>query len=185
MDKRLLEDIRRGSIKAFEQLFNEYYLKVRNFAFGMTKQMDISENIAQNVFMKIWLNRNGLDAGKSFDSYIFTIVRNEVCDSFRSRSYSLKYMELAGKDSERGYEIEADYNVKEIKRILDEAVEEMPEQRRIVFRMSRYRFLSNDEIAETLGISRRTVEKHISLALSDIRKKLGDFLFFLAVFILI
>ncbi len=65
-----------------------------------------------------------------------------------------------------------------------ETVDAMPEQRRLVFRMSRWQFLSNDEIAVRLGISKRTVEKHISLALAEIRRKLGEFLFFLFIFLI-
>lgn len=58
----------------------------------------------------------------------------------------------------------------------------MPPQRRTIYQMSREQFLSNDEIAKTLGLSKRTVEKHISLALATIKKNLGDFLFWLFIF---
>lgn len=74
MEKSIIENIRKGNINAFEHLFNQYYLKVRNFAFGFVKQMDMAENIAQNVFMKIWIGRENLVPDKSIDSYIFTIV---------------------------------------------------------------------------------------------------------------
>ena len=70
MEKSIIENIRKGNINAFEHLFNLYYLKVRNFAFGFVKQMDMAENIAQNVFMKIWIGRENLVPDKSIDSYI-------------------------------------------------------------------------------------------------------------------
>lgn len=184
MEKSIIENIRKGNINAFEHLFNQYYLKVRNFAFGFVKQMDMAENIAQNVFMKIWIGRENLVPDKSIDSYIFTIVRNEISDSFRNRGYTIRYLEHAGMMMSGKYEIDSEYNVKEIKEIVRETVDAMPEQRRLVFRMSRWQFLSNDEIAVRLGISKRTVEKHISLALAEIRRKLGEFLFFLFIFLI-
>lgn len=180
----IIEGIKSGSLKDFEVFFNHYYLKVRNFANGMVKNLDEAENIAQNVFMKIWLGRKTLLPDKSFDSYVFTIARNEVYDSFRNSLYSLNYREFAkGRISEEdGGDIESEYNIKEIKRIVDETVAAMPEQRKLIFRMSRNAYLSNEEIANRLGISKRTVEKHISLALSSIRKNLGDFFFWLFIF---
>ena len=68
--------------------------------------------------------------------------------------------------------------------MLDQAVSEMPAQRQKVFIMSRTLLMSNDEIAQSLGISKRTVEKHISIALAFLRKKLGDFMVWILFFIL-
>lgn len=72
--------------------------------------------------------------------------------------------------------------IKEIKSIVNRTLQNMPPQRRTIYQMSREQFLSNDEIAKTLGLSKRTVEKHISLALATIKKNLGDFLFWLFIF---
>lgn len=180
----IIAEIRNGSLKAFEVFFGQYYIKVRNFADGMVKNMDDAENIAQNVFMKIWLNREQLSSEKSVDSYVFTIARNEIYDFFRDASYFTSFKEKLKNHPPRKaeYNIDSEYNIKEIKKIVDDTVAQMPDQRRQIFRMSRYQFLSNDEISEKLGISKRTVEKHISLALKMIRKNLGEFLFWIFTF---
>lgn len=178
-----LEEIRKGNIKAFEQLFNLYYIRVRTFAFNMNHNMENAENVAQNVFMKIWLRREELTRQETLDSYIFTIVKNEVYDTFRRKNYALDYQEfLKNRSSSDSYEIDSDYNIKEIKRIVEDTVQQMPDQRQLIFRLSRQKFMSNEEIANLLNISKRTVEKHISLALAMIRQHLGDFLFWLFVF---
>ena len=178
-----IEEIRQGKIKAFEQLFNLFYPRVKNFAFGMIKNQDEAEEIAQNVFMKLWINRLNLSTDNSLSSYIFTIVQNEVYDFFRDKYYSLHYREsILSKAGIPEYEIDSEYNIKEIKEIVSTTLESMPEQRRLVFRMSREQFLTNDEIATKLGLSKRTVEKHISLALATIKRNLGDFLFWLFIF---
>lgn len=181
-----IEGIRSGNIKAFERLFNLYYLRVKNFTLGIVKNKDDAEEIAQNVFLKLWMNRQTLSEHLSINSYIFTITQNEVYDLFREQHYSLQYRESLTQtiDSEIKDEIEAEYNVKEIKDIVAKTIESMPEQRRLVFKLSREHFLSNDEIAEKLNLSKRTVEKHISLALASIRRNLGDFLFWLFIFLI-
>lgn len=89
----VIAEIRNGSLKAFEVFFGQYYIKVRNFADGMVKNMGDAENIAQNVFMKIWLNREQLSSEKSVDSYVFTIARNEIYDFFRDASYFTSFKE--------------------------------------------------------------------------------------------
>ena len=158
-----IEEIRAGKIKTFEILFNAYYPRVKSFAFGMIKDQYEAEEIAQNVFLKLWSNREKLSSDNTLSSYIFTIVQNEVYDFFQ-------------------YEIDSEYNIKEIKSIVNRTLQNMPPQRRTIYQMSREQFLSNDEIAKTLGLSKRTVEKHISLALATIKKNLGDFLFWLFIF---
>lgn len=178
-----IEEIRAGKIKAFEILFNTFYPRVKSFAFGMIKNPYEAEEIAQNVFLKVWTNREKLWSAQSLSSYIFTIVQNEVYDFFRKKHCSLGYQEsLLSNTPDLQYEIESEYNIKEIKSIVNRTLEEMPPQRKAIYKMSREQFLSNDEIAQRLGLSKRTVEKHISLALATIKKNLGDFLFWLFLF---
>ncbi|NDV46584.1 RNA polymerase sigma-70 factor [Paludibacter sp. 221] len=183
LSKHQIEEIRQGKIAAFEDLFNLFYSRVKNFAQGMIKNEDTAEEIAQNVFMKVWMNREKLSADLSFSSYIFTITQNEVHDYFRSKYYFLHYQESLQKvDSKLEYEIDSEYNIKEIKELVNTTLLSMPEQRKLVFKLSREKFLTNDEIAQKLNISKRTVEKHISLALATIKKNLSDFLFWIFIF---
>ena len=180
-----INDIRNGKVQAFEAFFDLFYLRVKNFAFGMIKNEDNAMEIAQNVFMKIWMNRENLSTDLSLSSYIFTIARNEIHDYFKSQYYFLNYQEsLRDADINREYEIDSEYNINEIKEIVSRTVEKMPAQRQLIFKMSREEFLSNDEIANKLGISKRTVEKHISLALATIKKNLSDFMFWVFVFLI-
>lgn len=187
ISKSIVESIRIGDKDAFKVFFNYYYIKVRNFADGMLKNREEAENIAQNVFMKIWLNRAMLSPEKSIDHYIFTIVRNEINDSFRRSAYFNDYSDyvMGSQTEDDAFSSEQNYDFKEIVQIVDEAVEKMPDQRKLIFKMSRFSGLSNDEIAKRLDISRRTVEKHISLALHTIKKSLSDFYFFIFIFFII
>ena len=113
-----IEEIRAGKIKAFEVLFKAYYPRVKDFAFGMIKNRYEAEEIAQNVFLKLWASREKLLPDHSLSSYIFTIVQNEVYDLFRDKHYSLGYQErLLSSPQNLQYEIDSEYNIKEIKEI--------------------------------------------------------------------
>lgn len=185
MTERHIEEIRRGSIKAFEVLFNEYYHKVKSFAFGMLKNELEAEEVAQVVFTKVWISRDRIVSSKSLSAYIFTITRNEVVDFFRADFYYKNFKEgYLANNSQSTCEIESDIDVRQMKNMLDQAVSEMPSQRQKVFIMSRTLMMSNDEIAQSLGISKRTVEKHISMALAFLREKLGDFMVWILFFLL-
>ncbi len=181
----VLTEIRAGSFRAFEVFFTHYYIRVRTFAEGMLKSREEAENIAQNVFLKIWLNRDRLSTEKHIDSYVFMITRNEVYDFLKHEHHYSDYKSFVEKRNNDRYEIESEYDIKEIKSIVNDTVENMPEQRKRIYLMSRRQYLSNDEIAEKLGISKRTVEKHISLALAAIRENLGDFFFWIFIFFLL
>lgn len=183
LTKQQIDDIRSGKIAAFEILFDMFYMRVKHFAQGMIKSEDAALEIAQNVFMKIWMNREKLSSDLSLSSYIFTIAQNEVHDYFRNQYYFFNYQEsLRMADPKQEYEIDSEYNIKEIKEVVNKTLETMPDQRKLIFKMSREQFLSNEEIARRLGISKRTVEKHISLALATIKENLSDFLFWIFLF---
>ncbi len=180
---KTIDEIQKGSLEAFRIFFNQYYQSVKNFANGMLKNIDEADDVAQNVFMKIWLNRRSLSAERSLDSYVFTIARNEIYDSFRKTSAHTRYRQhLTILPPTSDFDMESSFDTREIRRILQETIEKMPEKRREIFKMSRQQYLSNEEIADRLHISKRTVEKHISLALKTIRDNLDDFMFFIFFF---
>ena len=180
-----IEMIRAGSIAAFELLFKEYYRQVRAFAYGFLKNEQEADDAAQIVFTKLWIRREHLAPDKVLNNYIFAITRNVVNDMFRDKHhFSNFYTHIQSQNRKETYELDPDYDIKDMRRILDDTIASMPDQRRRIFIMSRRQFMTNDEIADKLGISKRTVEKHISLALRELRAQMGDFLVFIALFLL-
>lgn len=178
-----IERIRNGKVADFEVLFNYYYPRIKNFAKGFLKNEYEAQDAAQIALMKVWQCRERILADKNLDSYIFTIAKNVVNDIFRDKYYSLHYREQFLADTpETGYEIERDIDVRDMRKLIDEIINSMPEQRRQVFILSRKHFLTNEQIAQKLNISKRTVEKHISLALNTIREKKGEFFLWLILF---
>ena len=172
-DGELVAAVRDGDARAFDAMFLRWYPQVRKFILTLVKVEAFAEDLAQMVFMKVWLYRDRLDPAKSLKNYLLILSRNAALDVFKSKR-NLIMTDLAAppeKPAPDQTEHKAEYA--EVQSRILRAVEQMPAQRREVFRMSRFRQLSSEEIAAELGLSVRTVEKHLQLALRDLRKYLS------------
>lgn len=149
------------------------YPKVKNFAARLLCSEDDAEDIAQDIFVKLWSNPLIIEETQMWSGYIFTMTRNRVLDFIRRKSVKEEYRSKTpvslNLDTDTGDVINEKMYAKEIQLLAVLAVKNMPEQRQKVFRMSRMENMSNKDIAEKLGLSVRTVERHIHLALNDIR----------------
>ncbi|MBO8448269.1 MAG: RNA polymerase sigma-70 factor [Bacteroidetes bacterium] len=159
-----------SDIKAFEQIFHKYYPMLRNFIAGLLKNPAEAEDIAQNCFMKLWFNRCSLNPEQSLKNYLFVMARNEAFNVLRSRRLQNVPLSIRHDGLSPLCAVDDWLNFSETNAILQKNIEMLPPQRRAIFKMSRYIHMSNMEIAVKLNISVRTVEKHIELALRDLRK---------------
>ncbi len=183
----LLPGLVRGEAVAYELLFEQYYDKISRFVTAIIGDSHQAEDIAQNVFLKIWLNRKDergmLTEVKSLNSLLFTIARNEACDYLRKKASHQKYASIRKADSgDESYRFALTYDLERIENIVERCVDNMPAQRKIVYKLSREEMLTGNEIAERLQLSKRTVDRHISLALEDIRTALGNIISTIALF---
>lgn len=169
-EQNLLKEIARGNIKAFEQLFFDYQPKLVYFLVGLTHDKEVSRDIAQDLFLTLWKDRVKLKDVRSFSSYLFQMARFTVYDYFDRLAVSEKYTNEYLLEISLSQSIEEALFAHELQHIIDRVVGEMSPQRKLVYQMSREQGLSNDEIAVRLGISKRTVENHITAALSILRK---------------
>lgn len=167
----------------FKKFFIENYPKVKAFAWKILKSEDDAEDIAQDIFVRLWDKPELWLEREKWDGYLFSMLKNYIYNFLAHKSVEAHYLEdaaekiqLSSLDVEK--DITEEIYAKEISLLLKMAVEQMPEQRRKVFVLSRYHGLSNQEIADKLQLSVRTVERHLYLALSDL-KRIILFLFFL------
>lgn len=165
----LIPAIVSGDRKAFDIFFREYFGKVKRFAFGLTKDEFLSENIAQDIFLGLWVRRADFASIRQIDSYMYVCARNAALKALRERMKHASFDEIAETAAAFG-SIEDEVVCREIRQRLLAAVGRMPGQQRRVFAMSRFQGKSNADIAAELGISVRTVEAHIHTALLQLRK---------------
>lgn len=174
-DKRLIHEIKKGNVKVFEIFFLKYYPRFSSFILGLVKDKWIAEDIAQNVFMKVWIHRDSLQEEQSLQAYLYVLSKHEIYNHFRAKCNRVVdyYIEGMHDCIIQEPEVENELYLKELQHSIYTAIESMPEKRREVFKMSRYGHRSSKEIAKITNLSIRTVEKHIELALRDLRIKLG------------
>jgi len=171
-DRQLLKRLRRDDKKSFDELFERYYDRCYAYAAALVKDTAATEDIIQNVFLKIWTGRGRIDISKPFINYLMTAVRNESLSWLRLRANSPERTELCEIEDNSSDILDNIFGT-ELDARLTAIVGGMPPQRRTVFEMSRFYGMSISEIASKLNLSPRTVERHLSLALKDIRKTLS------------
>jgi len=164
------EAIKEGDEKAFELVFITYFNKVKYFIVGLIKSEEDAEELAQDIFVKLWLNRESVDFDKSLSSYLHTAARNATINFLKGKFVRDSYVSDQLRQEEEKESVEESYYAKETSLLIKMAVSQMPEKRRAIFELSREKGLSNEEIANKLEISKKTVENQLSLALKEIRK---------------
>lgn len=176
--KNILCDIASGDTEAFKTLFEMFYPKVKVFLVKLLKDDKASEDIAQDIFVKLWSMGPSLPEISSFNAYLYRMTKNAALNYLRDRKPSVDISELLIMCDG---DIEQEYYRKEKELLVRLAVEQMPSQRKRIFTMSRYQGKTNDEIAKTLGLSKHTVENHLTLALKELREIVVAFMLFFLV----
>ena len=162
--------------KDFERIFRLYYGKVRNFISILVHSESDAEDIAQEVFIRLWEKKVPIRDIRSLDSYLYILSRNAALDHIRKDRNFSEPVVLAVIISS-GVEPDDAFLAMVLLFLIRMFVSTLPEKRRRIFEMSRYDGISNEDIAKSLGISRKTVENQIHLSLSELKKMLSLFVF--------
>lgn len=173
-DKELLLGIRNDNMVSFDTLYRKYSRKIFKFAFSMLKSVEDSENIVQDVFLNLWLNRHRIEKDSSVKYYLFTITYNSSISVLRKKLSESKFVEYLNTlpDSENNaVNLEIEYN--DLVNRLNAIVKSLPSRQKEVFQLHKIEGLKYQEISDKLNISVNTIENHMSSALRTIRKKLG------------
>ncbi|MDE7081884.1 MAG: RNA polymerase sigma-70 factor [Muribaculaceae bacterium] len=155
------------SIKEFEQFFRRLYLPLGMYALRIVDDADIAEDMVQDAFIKVWRQ---LDSGRdisNFRAFMYKCVRNECLTYLSSQRGKLGEEFIPEVDEE---EIDTSFRDARIWK----AIDELPEKCREIFLMSKRDGYSNDEIADELGISVKTVKNQMTKAFSRLREALSD-----------
>lgn len=165
-------------VQAFEKVFADWFGRLYAYAMSVVKDEGTAEEVVQAVFCRIWEKRERLQVHASLKAYLYGSVYHECMDWLRHRKRVKAHRRHAIHTGSRLRTESAAAKVElgELEKKLQQAIDELPDQCRAIFCLSRYGELGYKEIAGQLGISVKTVEAQISKALKRLRKKLADFL---------
>jgi len=170
-ERELLSLLKQGNEQAFEKIYDSYSSRLFGNVFKMVKSETTTQEILQDVFIKIWLNRASIDLDKSFRSYLFRIAENQVYDFFRKASRDKKIQaQLFAAATEEYEHIETMIHKKENDLLLQKAIDSLSPQRQQIFRSIKLDNKSYEEVSRELGISVSTISDHIVKANKAIRE---------------
>ncbi len=173
-DRELVDKVKDGHLKAFDQLYERYSQNLYRFARSLLKTHEDAEEVVQEVFFRVWNKRKDLSGRKSFQSFLFTIAYNVIIDQLRKRVKDQKYEQFLINEAQRNFlSSDSILEYKELKTKVEMVIHELPEKRKQIYLMSREEGLSYKEISVRKQIKIKTVENHINLTLRHIRKRLG------------
>lgn len=172
-EKELLIHLKEGSTASFEKLYTIYKHKLSINILKLVKDEEITQDIVQELFIKVWNNRGIIDVERSFKSYLYKIAKNLVIDTFRSSARDKKLEEKMLKTCAVRYtHIEEEIEQKEDLELLQKVINSLPPQRKLVYTLCKIEGKSYKEVGEELGISIHTVNDHIKKANSSIKSYL-------------
>ncbi|HLR89450.1 MAG TPA: RNA polymerase sigma-70 factor [Balneolaceae bacterium] len=173
-NQKLVEQIRSGDQYAFEQMFHSYYSKLCVFSNSYVKSLDVSRDVVQEVFIKIWDNREDFTINQSLKAYLYQAVRNHSLNHIDKQNHRRRLQRSLKKHRETLHdEPDSELNTEELTQKVWKLVEQLPERRRTIFILYRKHGLSYAEIGEVMEISRKTVENQMGKSLQFIRAQLN------------
>jgi RNA polymerase sigma-70 factor (family 1) len=160
-----------GTKEWFKDIFDKNYEYIRNYLIYLSGDTELSEDLAQDVFLQLWETRSKA-RDETIRSYLFTIARNSFFKVKRRRKYDIKYRSTYFEDVENKSP-EFLMELKEFDQKLQKIISRMPDKCRAVFLMNRIDGMTYKEIARDTSVTVKAVEKQMSRALSVLRKELG------------
>lgn len=184
-ENELLKSVATGNQQAFRKLMHIYQPLLLTFVTRLTKSTYAAEEIVQDVFLKIWINREVLHGVQHFKGYLFILCRNYAIDQIRKLAREKELANRWGNEPSNYYGHAEPDTDNIFFTLLDEAIDKLPAQQKKVYLMARGEGLTHAEIAKKTGLSRLTVKKYMKLAIAAISHFIRNQLPFIATPIII
>lgn len=170
-----VRNLKKGDALAFEELFHLYGKRLYHFSLGYLKLKPDAEEIVQETFLKIWHLRTSLDPDLSFNAYLFKIAYRQIMERFRKASRERRYLadisaEVVSFTDEMNER--ADYH--SLLELVQKSIDRLPPRQKEVLLMRRSAGMAVADIADSLGLSQKTVEHHFTEALKNIKACLNS-----------
>jgi RNA polymerase sigma-70 factor (family 1) len=170
-EKQILCQVSEGSEIAFAELYEKYKDHVYYISLKFFKSESVAEDVLQEVFLKLWENKEKLSAIDNFGAYLTVALRNHVYNRFRKLANEKTFISTS-------YVLNAEHQndtldnvlLKESQNILKKAIQQLPPQQKKAFELSRIEGKKHEEIANLMNISKETVKKHIMEASRTLKR---------------
>jgi RNA polymerase sigma-70 factor (ECF subfamily) len=168
--EQLVAKVMEGDEKAWEHITELFYQPLVLFVNSMTHRMDIAEELVQDVFVNFWTKRDRIEINTSLKAYLYRAARNHTLNHIKRNKFEMNYQQSLKPDySYNSTDTKIGYS--ELEQQLNKSIEELPETRRDIFKLSRFEDMTYKEISDTLEIPIRQVHYQIGLALKELREK--------------
>lgn len=186
INTQLVQGLKSGSYSDFDKLYTIYADLLYWFVFNLTKSPSDAEDIVQETFLRVWQARERLSPDMSLKSYLYTIARNLIINSFRNKIESVAFEAYITSEA---YQNHADNNIEqlinfdEFQMRLTAAKEKLTKNQKKIFELSREKQYSISLISKQLNLSEKTIKNQLSLALKVLRSELDYYYLFLLFFL--
>lgn len=176
----IAKEIKEGNKSSYEFFFRCEFDNITHFIFSYTHDLQQAEDLAQETFCTLWEKRATIDYEKNFRAFVFRIARNKTINALKAKPLSA--------DKGNKWEVDADImalrddsmdgivDALELKKLIEDVYDNLPESAKDSFIMSRKMGMSNKEIAQKQGLTTKAVEYHMKISLKMFREKLKDYL---------
>jgi len=175
-DHAALMEVSKGNLEAYRYLFDHHFRDICNFLLLYLHDREIAEEIALDIFTYVWEKRETLQIKSSFKGFLLAAAKNRAISAYRKEQKrlftSLHPEDLRFPDPDSSHQV---LEKQELHQLISQAIESLPPQSRIIYRMAWEENLSQKEIAQKLGLSPKTVENHVGIALRKLRDKLRPY----------
>lgn len=172
--KNTIHKLKIGDSLEYSKLIDTYHNMLCSYAFDLTNDKDLAQDIVQNVFINIWKKRSKLKDDFNLKSYLYKSVYNGFLNQLKTKMYVVplekKHIDVLNNFMEQ----EDEKSIDRLMTIVKREIENLPPKCKQTFLLSKEEGLTNIEIAEYLNVSIKSVEAHITKAFTILRKSLGD-----------
>lgn len=184
-DAGIIRALKSRDEQAFGDLFKAHFKPLRNYAFSFVQEQTLAEDIVQTIFLRLWDKIEVLNFSDSIAAYLYRSVYNESLNALKKNKVRRSYHSWLHRNTkDHSDTAHKNLQLQELERQLRAAINDLPEQCRTIFQLSRYEDLRYRDIGQRLGISVKTVENQMGKALRILRARLVEFLPLLALYFL-
>lgn len=177
--------LKAGDVTAFEMVFRTFYQPLCNYAYTYVQDRDAAEEIVQSTFLNVWEKGDDLVIHTAIKPYLYAMVRNACLNMIKHEKIKQQHADLELAVADRSTESVAHAVLaSELEEKISLAMNKLPQQCRVVFKLSRFEELKYSEIAAQLDISIKTVENQMGKALRIMREELKDYIPLLIAFLI-